>query len=206
MNAVSEGIQRENEDGLRHTALALHAMTAADRAWMLSQLPAHTRADLIALLNELDELGLPKDRTLLSSSVTGMPSTSTLKAAMDSSQAQLIARVAALSPEAVASVLERESAVFGATLMAISTWPWRDQVMQRIGAARARRIAEASMTYAVRPGEARDVAMLEATLACSVIELAEDTRHRVRSAAPVERRASWNVAGLIRSFSRKAQA
>lgn len=206
MSAVSEGIQRKSEDGLRHTALALYAMTAADRAWMLRQLPEHVRTDLDALLNELVELGLPKDRTLLSSSVAGAQSTSTLKSATDSSQAQLIAQVAALSPEVVARVLRREPAVFGATLMAISAWPWRVQVMQRIGATRARRIAEVSMTYAVLPAEARDVAMLQATLACSAIEPAEDTRHRVRSAALVERRASWKMAGLVRSFSRKVRA
>jgi len=206
MNAMSDLVRAEGEDGLRHTALALHAMTAADRAWMLDQLPEHTRAQLLALLDELVTLGLPKDRTLLASTIVAASSASAPRPAADPLQAQLISQVAALSPDAVVKVLRREPAAFAAALMAISAWPWRAEVMQRIGATQARRIAEVSMTYTALPGKARDVAMLEATLAGVTLAQPEDTQHRVRSTAQVKRRVSWNLAGLIQSLSRKVQA
>lgn len=48
----------------RRAALALHAMCDADRAWMLASLPAAHRRLLEPLLDELQRLGLPRDREL----------------------------------------------------------------------------------------------------------------------------------------------
>lgn len=210
MSAAPDFVRTEGEDGLRHTALALHAMTAVDRAWMLGQLPEHARVQLRALLDELAVLGLPRDRTLLAPSTTTMvtatSSTHAPKPATDPTQGQLIAQVAALSPDAMVEVLRLEPPIFAATLMAISAWPWRAEVMQRLGPAQARRIAEVSMTFGALPGNVRDVAVLEATLAGVAMAHPQSTEHRARPTAQMRRRALSGVADLLRSFSRKAQA
>ncbi|CAJ0822596.1 hypothetical protein [Ralstonia flaminis] len=208
MSAAPDFVRTEGEDGLRHTALALHAMTAADRVWMLGQLPEHACVQLLALLDELAVLGLPRDRALLAATtmVTATSATHAPKPATDPTQGQLMAQVAALSPDAMVEVLRQEPPIFAVTLMAISAWPWRAEVMQRLGPARARRIAEVSMTFGALPGKARDVAVLEATLAGVAMAHPQSTEHRVRPTAQARRRASWGVAELLRSFSRKAQA
>jgi hypothetical protein len=52
--------------GSRMAALLLHAMPTESRVWVLSQLPDEQRKSLQDLLAELQELGIPADRTLLS--------------------------------------------------------------------------------------------------------------------------------------------
>lgn len=53
------------DDGMRRVALALHALAAEDRNWLLQQLPAADRQGLDALLRELQELGLPPEPELI---------------------------------------------------------------------------------------------------------------------------------------------
>lgn len=47
--------------GRRRAALTLHALAAADREWLLEQLPHQDRLALRGLLAELRELGIPAD-------------------------------------------------------------------------------------------------------------------------------------------------
>lgn len=51
--------------GLRRAALTLHALHAADRAWLLKQLAPDARNALQRLLDELNRLRLPRDRELI---------------------------------------------------------------------------------------------------------------------------------------------
>lgn len=51
--------------GLRRAALALHALSAADRAWLLQRLSPAQREALNALLAELKELGIPPDQGVI---------------------------------------------------------------------------------------------------------------------------------------------
>jgi hypothetical protein len=55
---------------LRRAALALHAMSDADRAWMLDALPGRQKPALVMLLSELEELGLPADADLVADLIT----------------------------------------------------------------------------------------------------------------------------------------
>jgi hypothetical protein len=49
---------------LRKAALAVHALAAPDRAWVLQALPRNHREELEPLLAELKALGIPADRSL----------------------------------------------------------------------------------------------------------------------------------------------
>lgn len=51
--------------GMRQAALALHATTEADRAWLLSRMPEPRRSALLALVDELDKLGFAPDPSVL---------------------------------------------------------------------------------------------------------------------------------------------
>lgn len=63
MNARTEfPVDALESPGLRRAALALHATAAADRAWLLAQLPTAHRGALEAMLAELAALGVPPDR------------------------------------------------------------------------------------------------------------------------------------------------
>lgn len=52
-------------DGLRRAALALHALAAEDRRWIIEQLGATERQAVLPLLDELHTLGIPADPALV---------------------------------------------------------------------------------------------------------------------------------------------
>lgn len=52
-------------DERRLAALTLHALAEADRLWILGQVSAAQRQALQALLLELEDLGIPRDRSLV---------------------------------------------------------------------------------------------------------------------------------------------
>lgn len=52
-------------DERRLAALTLHALAEDDRLWILGQVSAAQRQALQALLLELEELGIPRDRSLV---------------------------------------------------------------------------------------------------------------------------------------------
>ncbi len=58
-------------EGLRHAALALHALAPQDKAWLLQQLPDPQVRALAPLLEELQALGIPKDRALVQLALAG---------------------------------------------------------------------------------------------------------------------------------------
>ncbi|MGM9485059.1 hypothetical protein ACS5PN_27970 [Roseateles sp. NT4] len=55
----------DTSSGLRRAALALHALSAEDRAWLLQRLSPAQREALDALLVELKELGIPPDQGVI---------------------------------------------------------------------------------------------------------------------------------------------
>ena len=52
-------------DDARRAALTLHALGRADRDWLLAQLSMAEQNAMTALLDELTELGIPKDKALV---------------------------------------------------------------------------------------------------------------------------------------------
>jgi hypothetical protein len=113
MNAVDTLLP----DPLRQSALALHALAAQDRAWVLAALPEGQRAALQPLLAELEEIGIPRDADLLRAVQP--------PAARQRSTGDL---------EALARLLRREPPGVAAGFLAAEAWPWRREVLQRVGA------------------------------------------------------------------------
>jgi hypothetical protein len=56
--------------GLRHCALALHALHPIDREWVLDRLEGRAVQDLRRLLAELSELGLPREASIVKQALT----------------------------------------------------------------------------------------------------------------------------------------
>lgn len=52
-------------EGTRRAALALHALSAADRDWLLAQLQPQQQLALRSSLEELQELGIPPDGEII---------------------------------------------------------------------------------------------------------------------------------------------
>lgn len=106
----------ELPDPLRQSALALHALAAQDRAWVLAALSEGQRAVLQPLLAELEEIGIPRDADLLQA--VQPPATG----ARSSGELDVLARLLRREPRGVA-----------AGFLNAESWPWRREVLQRIG-------------------------------------------------------------------------
>jgi hypothetical protein len=103
-------------DPLRQSALALHALAAQDRAWVLAALPEGQRAVLQPLLTELEDIGIPRD--------TGLLEAAQRSGANARSASEL---------DALSRLLRREPPAVAARFLAAEPWPWRREVLQRVG-------------------------------------------------------------------------
>ena len=156
----------------RRAALLVHAMPAGDRDWLLGSLAPHHRVELELLLDELRELGIPPDETVLHE----------ILAAQAHAQAPArpdgaIERLEKLAPhqvETLAQLLGREPPQLAATLLGLRAWPWA----QALSAA----LAPANVT----PRPTRAPALQQA--------LCESILRRLEACAPVQspRAPAWN--------------
>lgn len=134
-------------NGHRQAAVALHALGDADRAAILTHLPAPDQAVLRDYLDELQALGFQSDGAGLS--------------APDATPAGL----ELASASAVFSVLEHEPAVLVAQVLALQEWPWKAELLALYPSAR-RELIRAAGAQAPAPARARFLrGVLEAKLA-----------------------------------------
>ena len=115
----------------RSAALMLHGMSDADRAWAWSRLDDTHRQALTPLLQELQDLGVPRDAALLGDAVAADP--------VAPSAAPRTARqhVAAADAVQVADALAAEPAGLVRRLLALGPWPWQDAVLAALRTRRA---------------------------------------------------------------------
>lgn len=66
--------QGAGDAGLRQAAALIHALAPADRRWAIAQLPAQQRDTVEALLAELTEMGLPRERAIVEAALQQTPS------------------------------------------------------------------------------------------------------------------------------------
>jgi hypothetical protein len=130
----------------RRAALLLHALPAADREWLLAELPDGARATLRGLVAELEELGIPSDHALVQevvdgSRATGGAATSAPPAAPARPDGRLDALCAA-APTLVSHALRDEPAGLVATLLRVHDFPWREAVLARLDPVRRRDVEE----------------------------------------------------------------
>jgi hypothetical protein len=123
----------------KQAALLVHALAAPDREWVLSHLPPPQRKRLAGLLQELRQLGIPRDPALLPSLRDALPPpavpdlSATVRDAGGVDEPGDAAWLAQQPVGRVASVLRDEPPAFVAKLLACRDWPWAAQVAQAHG-------------------------------------------------------------------------
>lgn len=133
----------------RHAALLLHAMPPADRTWALEQLPPAQRAQLAALVEELQLLGIPRDPGLVDQAVNSMANPLSAQQAQDSdarsgdllpSVRQLLAQLDSDGCRELAVLLRNEPPVLVARLLARGPWPWENELLAQLGPVKRRQL------------------------------------------------------------------
>jgi len=112
---------------LRRAALTLHALSDADRGWLLAALPGTQRAVLQPLLAELRQLGIPREDAFLAGAQEhGAP-------AAAAGNDQWLLELDDVGVTALAGVLQAQPAQFTQALLALRPWPWRAQLLEALG-------------------------------------------------------------------------
>jgi hypothetical protein len=113
---------------MRKAALALAALGDADRAWMLEQLSPDQARRLRALLRELGRLKLAPDTEALRELTASAPEPAPEEGLHSASASRVLALVREEPDWAVAALLRA------------GRWPWREELLQALGAERRRAI------------------------------------------------------------------
>ena len=138
----------------QQAALSLHAMHASDRRWLLEQLPVSQRSRLASMLDELEQLGVPREPVLLEEVSNAQPAPSSVHPLVEPlrrQDARQLGRVLEAEPDAVAVALLGR------------VGPWRDDVLAGLPAARREAIEGALDRVSPLPDSAYE-ALCEATL------------------------------------------
>jgi hypothetical protein len=135
----------------RRTALLLHAMSQADRNWMLNQLGGEAESSLTDMLDELVALGIPADQGLLSRAAESFGSAHRMTtpahstAELNSVDARIyqigvlehvMASLKDATPASLLQVLKDEPPELIARLLACHAWSWREGLLEQFGQAR----------------------------------------------------------------------
>jgi hypothetical protein len=132
----------------RQAALAVHALAEADRAWLLAQLPAAERGQLVCLLEELRELGIPPQPDLLDEALRHAkpaPTSHTAALAMPGTMAtdirkQQTAELCRLDGPTAALLLQHEPPGLIAQLLEVHPWPWREALLDSLNPIKLHRV------------------------------------------------------------------
>lgn len=172
----------------RHAALLLHAMPATDRQWLLAQLTAAERTPLLALLEELEALGMPADCAMLAKTIaTNAPPLKT--DARIGSPEQMRAAIGRVTPQRIMQMISAEPPALIAALLAIADWPWHGAVLAQLDP--------------LRRGQVKDVLQRNAKCAPGLAEhlvalLTLRLRDGPRQDAPPQQPEGWPAALCVR--------
>lgn len=143
-------------DPMRRVAILAHSLSAADQAWLYSQIPAAQLAHLQTLVSELVQLGIPADRQLLSQALQHSPSAGTreptARAATASNDIEYFSNLDQRHVSALTTVLRHEPAILITRLMLIQRWSWKQQLLDSLPVL-LRRQVEDSMSDALNGTE-----------------------------------------------------
>lgn len=109
----------------RQAALTVHALSDADRKWLLDALPAHEREQLSALVEELRALGIPQDSALVGEIASSRPP--------GTGQGEWPSALDAAGTQALAAVLRGEPPELRRTALAILPEGARTQLLDALG-------------------------------------------------------------------------
>jgi hypothetical protein len=118
----------------RRTALVLHALDDADREWLLSRLPVAQTEPLRELLRELVDLGLPRDASLVDEALA--VSQASVRTRDDGSGLE------GLDGATVHALMVQEPDRLIQAVVLAREWPWRADMLARLGPVRAKRLQD----------------------------------------------------------------
>ncbi len=122
--------------GLRQAAIALRALHADDRKWMLGTLSSEDRATLEALMGEARELGIPSDAAF----VTDMLGRRASHHGLDAQELERL--LDDCTSDNVRLVLANEPYQTIAILLASRSWSWSGDVLRGLGSVKQQQIAQ----------------------------------------------------------------
>lgn len=124
---------------VRRSALLLHALRPADRAWVLDRLGHAERLELEPLLAELAALGIPADRGLVAKALVtredAIASGGEPPGAPDA-----LAALRRADPTRLEAALRGEPARLVARVLRLSDWPWERALLRRLDPQRRRQV------------------------------------------------------------------
>jgi hypothetical protein len=143
-----------------HAALTLHAMSAADRGWLLGRLEPAQRRTVQPLLAELNHLRIPQEAGLLQDVLApqhGAAATSGIEklADLDDHAVAWLAQALAAEPPAVA-----------AALLSVRDWRWSARLLASFTRARAAEVRHASKVAGAAP-ELASAVLAEVSARCA---------------------------------------
>ncbi len=170
--------------GVRRTALLLHTLQPEDRASLLGQFDAEEQRVLRGLLEELLELGIPRDKALLDETMAGLSGDKLLSA--DRSKTSVAQSGTAAHPDAIVAwldgfpaqqivaVLKDESPELIGRILACHGWSWGAALVEQFEPLKRRQIK--SLSHSVNQQAPRLTAVLLASFAERLRELSEVTQ------------------------------
>jgi len=154
-------------DAYRQSALLLHGLNEADRQWILAQLDAEQNGQLRDHIDELNQMGMVENRTL----VEGLLSRIKGKSANSAERAGSALRHA--HPDVVLHMLSKEPTWLIAAVLSIEAWPWRESIYVGLDASKRDRVKHALREHMpVKLGQAL-IAQLEERLPEATLELGQ---------------------------------
>ncbi|MDN8618013.1 hypothetical protein [Variovorax ginsengisoli] len=128
----------------------MHAMSPADRAWTLEELPTVQRDALRKLLDELESLGIVSDPTMIAEAIAPEgrhePSLSRddpVLAHAPQSAEDMLHALDEPGRRVIVRLMQAESADLVAAWLRVDDWPWRDDILQALDAAQRRQVEAA---------------------------------------------------------------
>ncbi|HEX8611918.1 MAG TPA: hypothetical protein VF800_11580 [Telluria sp.] len=134
--------------GYRRAAVALHALTRKDRAFILEALPGSDQTALLACLAELDELGFARDPASLEE-VLGSAAPAPAGAGLGPTE-----RLARATSAQMFALLDDEPSVLVAQVLGVQRWVWGEPCLALFGAARQDKIRAALAAPVAAPARA----------------------------------------------------
>ncbi len=162
----------------RSAALLLHALSEADRHWLLQRLRPEESAVLRPMLTELRQMGMPADRSMVSAALRGVsfldasdsrPGADSTRSATSgtlpgNTDADRIVWLKQSAPAALAEVLRAEPPKVIAHVLLLADWPWRAQLLTCMGAPLRGRVEAAVAELRCDAARVRAASALQASL------------------------------------------
>lgn len=180
-------------EGIKRTALCLHALCSDDRQWILLRLGNEPRREITDCLVELQRLGIPADPSLVREATTPKePGAGEAISCETASGWSLLDRVDGLHAQVLIAVLAAEPDALVAMLVGLHPWAWRKKFFDCLAPERRVRIEllQTDLPVAAALSEAIMSALLRraATLPIGVCSV---------SPVPNVRRDTTGIGGLV---------